>query len=158
METMVPVGTLNGEMVYGLPPVAFPNFHSAAAPPPKHSPKKHVRQQDDEQPYVKKPPNAFLLFLKEQRPNVVAGLKMTNNADINTELGLRWRSMSVLEKDRYFREAGDLRRLHEQQFPEWSTRDNYGKKRRRIRRKDPMPFKDEGQPGGPLPVTAAVTE
>ncbi|KAG7525251.1 hypothetical protein JOB18_024346 [Solea senegalensis] len=133
-ENMVPVGVVNEEVVYGLPPLAFPTVFSAA-PPLKRPRKKRQRQQVNKQPYIKKPPNAFMLFLKEQRPKVVAELRITNNAEINTELGLWWRSMSQLEKDRYFDAAEEMKRFHEQQFPEWSTRDNYGKKRKRIRRK-----------------------
>ncbi|KAG7523962.1 hypothetical protein JOB18_004930 [Solea senegalensis] len=138
LEHMIPVGTVNGEVVYGLPSVTFPGVFSAAPAPPKRPRKKRQRQQDDEQPYIKKPPNAFMLFLKIQRPNVIAELNITNNASINTELGQRWRSMSPLEKDRYFIEAEEIKRLHEQQFPRWSTRDNYGKKRKRVRRNELM--------------------
>ncbi len=51
--------------------------------------RKHENQQDKDQPYVKKPPNAFMLFRKEQRPNVVAELSISDSAMINTILGQR---------------------------------------------------------------------
>lgn len=40
-------------------------------------------------PYVKKPPNAFMLYMKEQRPSVVAELVWSDNALVNRILGQR---------------------------------------------------------------------
>lgn len=46
-------------------------------------------QHDEAQPYVKKPPNAFMVFMKEQRPNVVADLSISDSVSVNTMLGQR---------------------------------------------------------------------
>ncbi|XP_039979310.1 lymphoid enhancer-binding factor 1-like [Xiphias gladius] len=94
-------------------------------------------QEREDEPYIKKPPNAFMLFRKKQRPNVVAELNISDSATVNAILGQRWKSLSMEEQARYFEEADRERRLHAQLFPEWSPRDNYGKKRKRIRTKVP---------------------
>ncbi|GLD56851.1 transcription factor 7-like 1 isoform X1 [Lates japonicus] len=93
-------------------------------------------QQSADWPYIKKPPNAFMLFRKEQRPNIVAELKITESATVNTILGQRWQALSKEEQAKYFEEADRERRLHEQLYPDWSPKDNYGKKKKRIRTKD----------------------
>lgn len=46
-------------------------------------------QCDEFQPYVKKPPNAFMLFMKAQRPKVMAELKISGSVVVNTILGQR---------------------------------------------------------------------
>ncbi|XP_041835873.1 transcription factor 7-like 1 [Melanotaenia boesemani] len=96
---------------------------AAATPSPCCSQKR--KRVNDELPYIKKPPNAFLLFLKEQRAAVVAELGITGSAAVNTVLGERWRSLSSEQQAKYFQEANQLRRQHEQQYPHWSSMDNY---------------------------------
>ncbi|XP_040920969.1 transcription factor 7-like 1, partial [Toxotes jaculatrix] len=108
-------------------------------------------QEKDNQPYIKKPPNAFMLFREEQRPNVVAELNIRDSATVNTVLGQRWNSLSKEEQAKYYVEAEKERRLHAQQFPEWSSRDNYGKKRKRQRSR--APTRAEASASKPLEVT-----
>ena len=45
------------------------------------------RMLDDDRPYVKKPPNAFMLFIREQRDNVDPELKKQGSAAVNVFLG-----------------------------------------------------------------------
>ncbi|XP_040920968.1 uncharacterized protein LOC121200007 [Toxotes jaculatrix] len=99
-------------------------------------------QEKDNQPYIKKPSNAFMLFRKEQRANVVAELNIRDSATVNTVLGQRWNSLSKEEQAKYYVEAEKERRLHAQQFPEWSSRDNYGRKRKRQRSRAPTRAED----------------
>lgn len=54
-----------------------------------HRKRKRKDQEHDDQPYIKKPLNAFMLFMKEQRPNVVADLNITDSATVNTIMGQR---------------------------------------------------------------------
>ncbi|XP_040013764.1 transcription factor 7-like 1 [Xiphias gladius] len=133
-KNFAPVGTVNGEVVHGDPA-------SASAAPPLNTPMSKKRdcdsRQSEDQPYIKKPPNAFMLFRKEQRPKVVAELNITGSAKVNTILGQRWKSLSKKEQAKYYEEAYKERQLHAKRFPDWSTRDNYGKKRKRNRRKAP---------------------
>ncbi|XP_056225737.1 transcription factor 7-like 1-A [Seriola aureovittata] len=136
-ENLVTIGIVNGELVYGFPAEGFPPV-SPCAPSPNTSmslKRKSEIQQDEGRPYIKKPPNAFMLFRKEQRAKVVAELNNNNNATVNTVIGQRWKSMSKEEQAKYHEEAEKERTLHSQQFPDWSCSDNYGKKRKRVRRK-----------------------
>uniref|UniRef100_A0AAX7UVU8 HMG box domain-containing protein n=1 Tax=Astatotilapia calliptera TaxID=8154 RepID=A0AAX7UVU8_ASTCA len=90
-------------------------------------------QQDEDGPYVKKPPNAFMLYLKEQRPKVIAELNIPGSAAVNAVVGQRWKSLSNDQKARYFKQAETERQNHAKEHPAWSTKENYGKKRKRIR-------------------------
>ncbi|KAF3697789.1 Lymphoid enhancer-binding factor 1 [Channa argus] len=51
--------------------------------------RKYNKPQDNDQPYIKKPLNAFMLFMKEQRQSVVAEINIRDNAAVNTVLGQR---------------------------------------------------------------------
>uniref|UniRef100_A0A3B3V6N6 HMG box domain-containing protein n=1 Tax=Poecilia latipinna TaxID=48699 RepID=A0A3B3V6N6_9TELE len=82
-------------------------------------------QRDDGRPYVKKPPNAFMLFLKEIRPKVVSELNISRSVMVNRVVGEMWKSLPVEVKARYSEKARLEQRLHQQQHPGWSTGDNY---------------------------------
>lgn len=41
------------------------------------------------EPYIKKPLNAFMIFRKEERENVMAEVQITDSATINSILGRR---------------------------------------------------------------------
>ncbi|XP_061549668.1 transcription factor SOX-18-like [Phycodurus eques] len=90
-------------------------------------------QQEADQPYIKKPPNAFMLFRKEQSPNVVAEFNITNSAVVNKILGKMWKSLPKKLQAKYYQQAEEHRILHNLQHPDWSCTDNYGKKRKRDR-------------------------
>ncbi|AWP00495.1 putative transcription factor 7-like 1-like [Scophthalmus maximus] len=125
-----------GKMVYALPPgMSFTAFDPAAPPQNTSMSQKRKREswQEEDQTYIKKPPNAFMLYMKEQRPKVRAELDTTvNSSTLNTILGQRyvivcpkWKSLSKEEQARYYEEANKERLLHAEQFPEWSSRNNY---------------------------------
>ncbi|XP_069372633.1 uncharacterized protein [Paralichthys olivaceus] len=129
------VGYVNGELLYRVP--AAPPL---VAPAPQAKPlipqkRRRVNQLDDSRPYIKKPPNAFMLFRKEERLKVVAELNNANSATVNTIIGQRWKALPREVQAKYYEEAEKERQIHSQRFPNWSSSDNYGKKRRRIRRK-----------------------
>ncbi|KAG7509835.1 hypothetical protein JOB18_006446 [Solea senegalensis] len=141
---LFPVGTVNGEVVYAFPQESYIPAFVPTVPPPNNPPtsrrrKCSTQKNVNEKPYIKKPLNAFMLFRQEQRLKVVAELNVRDSAIVNTELGKRWAHLPMQEKNKYFQEADRLRDLHEQQYPEWSTKENYGRKRKRIRRKIPTP-------------------
>ncbi|XP_061636587.1 transcription factor 7-like 1 isoform X2 [Phyllopteryx taeniolatus] len=85
----------------------------------------------DDRPYIKKPLNAFLIFLKEHRANVKKIFKDKDSATVNKVLGQMWKSLTLIQKEKYFRESDRLNEEHVRKYPEWSCRDNYGKKRKR---------------------------
>lgn len=55
----------------------------------------HGQQLKDDMAYIKKPPNAFMLFLEEQRPYVAPELRRQGTSKVNKALG---KKVSVLEK------------------------------------------------------------
>nr|XP_019942130.1 PREDICTED: extensin-1-like [Paralichthys olivaceus]XP_019942131.1 PREDICTED: extensin-1-like [Paralichthys olivaceus]XP_019942132.1 PREDICTED: extensin-1-like [Paralichthys olivaceus] len=130
----LPVGVLNGEVVYGM---ATGPSHASA---PANNITAKPQQPKVKQPYVKRPPNAFMLYLKDQRPYVMAEVKLLtndtiNSATVNSILGQRWKNMTKEQQGKYFLEAAREREIHNMQHPGWSPGQNYGKKKKRVRTK-----------------------
>jgi transcription factor 7-like 2 len=104
---------------------------------------KHDQKKEEEkkkQPHIKKPLNAFMLYMKEMRAKVVAECTLKESAAINQILGRRWHALSREEQAKYYELARKERQLHMQLYPGWSARDNYacnqqGKKKKRKREK-----------------------
>uniref|UniRef100_A0A671WP54 Transcription factor 7-like 1 n=1 Tax=Sparus aurata TaxID=8175 RepID=A0A671WP54_SPAAU len=123
------VGMMNGEPVYTLPAAVFPlPFSLPAAPQPSTSnsnKRKAESEQEDDRPYVKRPPNAFMLYVKEHRPHVEEDIKKKGNGAVNRVLGQRWRSLSEEQQAIYLHQAERERELHALRYPGWSVRQNY---------------------------------
>ncbi|CAL8126744.1 unnamed protein product [Orchesella dallaii] len=95
-------------------------------------------QNEKKKPHIKKPLNAFMLYMKEMRAKVVAECTLKESAAINQILGRRWHSLSREEQAKYYEKARQERQLHMQLYPGWSARDNYGygaKKKKRKKEK-----------------------
>ncbi|XP_021000199.1 transcription factor 7-like 2 isoform X2 [Parasteatoda tepidariorum] len=91
--------------------------------------------------HIKKPLNAFMLYMKEMRAKVVAECTLKESAAINQILGRKWHGLSRDEQAKYYEMARKERQLHMQKYPGWSARDNYAlqvkkKKRKRDRTQD----------------------
>jgi len=100
-----------------------------------HSPKK-------KEPHIKKPLNAFMLYMKEMRPVVQAECTLKESAAINQILGRRWHGLTREEQAKYYEKARQERQRHMQMYPHWNARDNYRygqkkKKRKRDKSDDP---------------------
>ncbi|XP_036948005.1 transcription factor 7-like [Acanthopagrus latus] len=80
---------------------------------------------------VKKPLNAFMLYMKETRHKVLQEGRERESAAINRILGRRWHALSHSEQSKYYELAQKERLLHMQLYPGWSARDNYGKRKRK---------------------------
>ncbi|XP_077122183.1 transcription factor 7 isoform X11 [Ranitomeya variabilis] len=93
------------------------------------------REREPKKPTIKKPLNAFMLYMKEMRAKVIAECTLKESAAINQILGRRWHALSREEQAKYYELARKERQLHMQLYPGWSARDNYGKKKRRSREK-----------------------
>uniref|UniRef100_A0A8C2F4J4 Transcription factor 7 like 1a n=1 Tax=Cyprinus carpio TaxID=7962 RepID=A0A8C2F4J4_CYPCA len=93
--------------------------------------------KEEKKPHVKKPLNAFMLYMKEMRAKVVAECTLKESAAINQILGRRWHSLSREEQAKYYELARKERQLHSQLYPGWSARDNYGKRKKRKRENKP---------------------
>lgn len=116
----------------------------------RKSPAPH-KKEEDKKPHIKKPLNAFMLYMKEMRAKVVAECTLKESAAINQILGRRvihththspvheclanlwyrsclcqqWHSLSREEQAKYYELARKERQLHSQLYPGWSARDNY---------------------------------
>uniref|UniRef100_A0A8B9Z142 Transcription factor 7 like 1 n=1 Tax=Buteo japonicus TaxID=224669 RepID=A0A8B9Z142_9AVES len=84
-----------------------------------------VKKEEEKKPHIKKPLNAFMLYMKEMRAKVVAECTLKESAAINQILGRRWHSLSREEQAKYYELARKERQLHSQLYPTWSARDNY---------------------------------
>lgn len=95
-------------------------------------------QEDEEEEkgrYIKKPLNAFMLFLKDQRKSVEEELGVRTSAVVNKVLGRRWKSMSAKQKQQYHTEAKRESFHHQLDNPGWTSKENYGMRRRRSYKK-----------------------
>ncbi|KAJ4921053.1 hypothetical protein JOQ06_021770 [Pogonophryne albipinna] len=99
-------------------------------------------REEEKRPHIKKPLNAFMLYMREERPKVVAQCKVKESATINQILGQRWHSLTKEEQAKYYEIARKERLLHSKLYPGWSARDNYGKKKKRKRAKSETQFDD----------------
>ncbi|XP_016151513.1 transcription factor 7-like [Sinocyclocheilus grahami] len=97
------------------------------------------REKEPKKPVIKKPLNAFMLYMKEMRAKVIAECTLKESAAINQILGRRWHALTREEQAKYYELARKERQLHMQLYPSWSARDNYGKKKRRKRDKQQDP-------------------
>ncbi|XP_056225016.1 transcription factor 7-like 2 isoform X1 [Seriola aureovittata] len=114
-------------------PLTQPISTSAADPADAHSrshPYYHGNSVTSRQ-VVKKPLNAFMLYMKEMRHKVLQEGRERESAAINRILGRRWHALSHSEQSKYYELAQKERLLHMQLYPGWSARDNYGKRKRK---------------------------
>ena len=85
---------------------------------------------------IKKPLNAFMLYMKEMRPVVKAECTLKESAAINQILGRRWHDLTHKEQQKYYEKARSAHQLHMEMYPGWQARDNYRKslKKKKIKR------------------------
>ncbi|XP_032792515.2 protein pangolin, isoforms A/H/I/S isoform X1 [Daphnia magna] len=93
---------------------------------------------EKKKPHIKKPLNAFMLYMKEMRAKVVAECTLKESAAINQILGRRWHTLSREEQSRYYEMARQQRQLHMQLYPNWTMRDSVasGAARKRRNKRD----------------------
>ncbi|KAI8425725.1 hypothetical protein MSG28_011517 [Choristoneura fumiferana] len=107
---------------------------------PNESTASNNSKEQNKKPHIKKPLNAFMLYMKEMRAKVVAECTLKESAAINQILGRRWHSLSREEQAKYYEKARQERQLHMQLYPGWSARDNYGYgSKKKKRKKDRSP-------------------
>nr|KAG5710226.1 hypothetical protein BaRGS_006745 [Batillaria attramentaria] len=103
--------------------------------------------QEKKRNYVKKPLNAFMLFMKEMRPKVIAECTLRESSAINQILGRKWHALDRSEQAKYYEMARKEKDLHMQLYPGWSARDNYAahnKKKKRKKSEPSMPQENKG--------------
>ncbi|XP_078269603.1 transcription factor 7-like 2 isoform X5 [Rhinoraja longicauda] len=104
------------------------------------------KEEEKKKPHIKKPLNAFMLYMKEMRAKVVAECTLKESAAINQILGRRWHALTREEQAKYYELARKERQLHMQLYPGWSARDNYGKRKKRKREKQAGETNDANTP------------
>eukprot|EP00095_Tigriopus_kingsejongensis_P004324 snap_masked-scaffold228_size248166-processed-gene-1.7 protein:Tk04324 transcript:snap_masked-scaffold228_size248166-processed-gene-1.7-mRNA-1 annotation:"protein isoforms a h i s isoform x4" len=108
-----------------------------------HSPSKSGKRDS----HIKKPLNAFMLYMKEMRPVVQAECTLKESAAINQILGRRWHALSKEDQAKYYDQARKERQLHMELHPGWTARDNYAKHKKKKRRKEVV--RESGSHGDP---------
>ncbi|UMM42475.1 hypothetical protein L5515_018294 [Caenorhabditis briggsae] len=139
MQAMTPQSQLNapfsGAVPTNIPMVPFPKAMQSKSSNQMNTipwtvQKSPLNQKPKKENYIKKPLNAFMLFLKENRKTVLeenGNDQMTASA-LNKELGKRWHNLSDEERRKYSNLAKIEKQLHKENHPEWSERNNYTKK------------------------------
>lgn len=112
-------------------PIGMSGPGGALPPPPPH-----IVPHKPKKPHIKKPLNAFMLFMKEQRAQVVSECTLRESAAINQILGRKWHELERTEQAKYYEMARQERLKHMQLYPGWSARDNYGLKKKRRRKRE----------------------
>ncbi|KAL1517584.1 hypothetical protein ABEB36_001326 [Hypothenemus hampei] len=99
---------------------------------------KNNQDNEKKKPHIKKPLNAFMLYMKEMRAKVVAECTLKESAAINQILGRRWHALGREEQAKYYELARRERQLHMQLYPDWSSRANATRGKKRKRKQDPQ--------------------
>uniref|UniRef100_A0A914EKK1 dTCF n=1 Tax=Acrobeloides nanus TaxID=290746 RepID=A0A914EKK1_9BILA len=133
------ISGMNGSPMSSLmniqPSTANGHANSSEATPKRH---KIPRERKDKS-HIKKPLNAFMWFMKENRPRLLqeAGNAAKQSAELNRTLGKMWHELSKEDQKKYYELSQKERENHAKMYPNWSARDNYAinKKKRRKREK-----------------------
>lgn len=64
--------------------------------------------------HIKKPLNAFMLFMKEMRPKIQEECTLKESAAINQILGKKWHELSKPEQSKYYELARKEKEIHRQ--------------------------------------------
>ncbi|XP_061912955.1 transcription factor 7-like 1 isoform X1 [Entelurus aequoreus] len=131
--TLHAVGMLNGEVLYAA--VEASQGVAAAAPPPPStstpSPsgkaslpcfsRKRKCKQRHRRACNKKPPSAFMCFLREKRPALKAQIEQKDAVGVNKLLGQLWASLTKEQKAKYYEQAYAEKKLLEQMSSDGSS-------------------------------------
>ncbi|XP_025199197.1 uncharacterized protein LOC112597380 isoform X2 [Melanaphis sacchari] len=101
-----------------------------------HDTVQNSNNQDKKKPHIKKPLNAFMLYMKEMRAKVVAECTLKESAAINQILGRRWHALGREEQAKYYELARRERQIHMQLYPDWSSRTNATRAKKRKRKQE----------------------
>ncbi|EFO86409.1 CRE-POP-1 protein [Caenorhabditis remanei] len=87
--------------------------------------------------HIKKPLNAFMWFMKENRKALLEeiGNNEKQSAELNKELGKRWHDLPKEEQQKYFEMAKKDRETHKEKYPQWSARENYAVNKKKTKKR-----------------------
>ncbi|KAI1709295.1 HMG (high mobility group) box domain-containing protein [Ditylenchus destructor] len=89
--------------------------------------KSHSESKKDKMGHIKKPCNAFMWFMKENRATLLskeAG-QQKQSAMLNQQLGKIWQGMAKKDQQKYYDMAAAEREEHQKKYPHWSASHNY---------------------------------
>ncbi|TKR93637.1 hypothetical protein L596_008051 [Steinernema carpocapsae] len=103
------------------------------------TPKRAKMDRKNKEEHIKKPLNAFMWFMKKNRAKLLEEpeYRERQSAELNKELGRRWRDLGQEEQQKYFDMAKKAKDDHQMKYPNWTARENYAlhKKKKRKREK-----------------------
>lgn len=66
---------------------------------------------------IRRPPNAFMIFAKDRRREILYSNQKMTNKDVSKQLGAEWRNLSLAEKNHYKNLSEQLRLEHQIKYP-----------------------------------------
>uniref|UniRef100_T1KFM8 dTCF n=1 Tax=Tetranychus urticae TaxID=32264 RepID=T1KFM8_TETUR len=117
-------------------PHHIPSPNSQVHTPPPNTTKFNQLPSSSSSLHVKKPLNAFMLFMQENRAQVAAESAKKESATINQILGKMWHDLSPEEQQKYYQKAKSARDIHRELYPCWTAKDNYSSNNKKKKKRE----------------------